>query len=69
MTDEEQRIGIIHVVSAMASLLDRATTETIRERQSGDVKLLLECGRTSVTEPAGLPYGSVARMDPALFAN
>jgi Plasmid encoded RepA protein len=62
MTDEEQRIGIIHAGFAMTALPHRATTETIWERQSGDVKLLLESGRTSVTESAGLPYGSVARM-------
>jgi Plasmid encoded RepA protein len=62
MTDEEQRIGIIHAGFAMTALPHRVTTETIWERQSGDVKLLLESGRTSLTESVGLPYGSVARM-------
>jgi hypothetical protein len=62
MSDEEQRIGIMHAGFAMTALPHRATTETVWERQSGDVKLLLESGRTSATESIGLPYGSVARM-------
>lgn len=62
MSDEEQRIGIMHAGFAMTALPHRATTETIWERQSGDVKLLLESGRISATEAVGLPYGSVARM-------
>ena len=62
MSDEEQRIGIMHAGFAMTALPHRATTETIWERQSGDVKLLLESGRTSATDVVGLPYGSVARM-------
>jgi hypothetical protein len=62
MSDEEQRIGIMHAGFAMTALPHRATPETVWERQSGDVKLLLESGRTSATEPVGLPYGSVARM-------
>ena len=62
MSDEEQRIGIMHAGFAMTALPHRATTETVWERQSGDVKLLLESGRTSATELIGLPYGSVARM-------
>jgi hypothetical protein len=62
MSDEEQRIGIIHAGFAMTALPHRATAETVWERQSGDIKLLLESGRTSATELIGLPYGSVARM-------
>jgi hypothetical protein len=52
----------MHAGFAMTALPHRATTETVWERQSGDVKLLLESGRTSATESIGLPYGSVARM-------
>ena len=55
MTDEEQRIGIIHAGFAMTALPHRVTTETIWERQSGDVKLLLESGRTSVTNRSAFP--------------
>jgi hypothetical protein len=62
MTDEQQRIGIMHAGFAMTALPHRATEETVWERQSGDVKLLLESGRTGVTQPVGLPYGSVARI-------
>lgn len=62
MSDEEQRIGIMHAGFAMTALPHKATVETVWERQSGDVKLLLESGRTSATESIGLPYGSVARM-------
>ena len=62
MTDEQQRIGIMHAGFAMTALPHRATTEIVWERQSGDVKLLLESGRTSATNSIGLPYGSVARM-------
>lgn len=46
----------------MTALPHRSTTENVWERQSGDVKLLLESGRTSATESVGLPYGSIARM-------
>ena len=46
----------------MTALPHRSTTETVWERQSGDIKLLLESGRTSATNSVGLPYGSVARM-------
>lgn len=62
MSDEEQRIGIMHAGFAMTALPHRATTQTIWERQSGDVKLLLESGRTGATEAIGLPYGAVARI-------
>ena len=62
MSDEEQRIGIMHAGFAMTALPHRATVQTIWERHSGDVKVLLESGRTSATEVIGLPYGSVARM-------
>ena len=62
MSDEEQRIGIMHAGFAMTALPHRSTTETVWERQSGDIKLLLESGRTSATDSVGLPYGSVARM-------
>jgi hypothetical protein len=62
LTDETQRIGIIHAGFAMTALPHRATVENIWQRQSGDVKLLLESGRTSATESVGLPYGSIARM-------
>jgi hypothetical protein len=62
LTDETQRIGVIHAGFAMTALPHRATVQNIWQRQSGDVKLLLESGRTSATESVGLPYGSIARM-------
>jgi hypothetical protein len=62
LSDEAQRIGIMHAGFAMTALPHRATVENVWERQSGDVKLLLESGRTSATESIGLPYGSIARM-------
>jgi Plasmid encoded RepA protein len=62
MTDETQRIGIMHAGFAMTALPHKATPLIVWERQSGDVKLLLESGRTSATDAIGLPYGSIARM-------
>ena len=62
MTDETQRIGIMHAGFAMTALPHKQTDENVWERQSGDVKLLLESGRTSATDAIGLPYGSIARM-------
>jgi hypothetical protein len=62
MTDESQRIGIMHAGFAMTALPHKATPDTVWERQSGDIKLLLESGRTSATDTIGLPYGSIARM-------
>ena len=62
MTDESQRIGIMHAGFAMTALPHKQTDENVWERQSGDVKLLLESGGTSATDAIGLPYGSIARM-------
>jgi hypothetical protein len=62
MNDEDQRIGIMHAGFAMTALPHKQTSDLVWERQSGDIKLLLESGRTSATDIVGLPYGSIARM-------
>ena len=70
MSDEEQRIGIMHAGFAMTALPHRATTEIVWERQSGDVKAApQESGRTSATDSIGLPIRLCRPHDPALSAN
>ena len=62
MTDERARIGIAHAGFAMAALPHKRTTETVWERDGGQVKLLVESGLDSRRQPVGIPYGSIARM-------
>ena len=69
MTDEQQRIGIMHAGFAMTALPHRATTEIVWERQSGDVKLLLESGRTSATELYRPSIWLSRPNDPAISPN
>jgi hypothetical protein len=64
MTDEDQRIGIMHAGFAMTALPHKAITETKWLRHGGGIKLLVESGSEPDDEmtPVGVPYGSIARM-------
>ena len=62
MSDESQRIGVMHAGFAMTSLPHRQIEETKWLRQIGGVKLLVESGSDAEQRPVGIPYGSVARM-------
>lgn len=62
MTDESQRIGVMHAGFAMTALPHKQIEELTWLRQAGGVKLLVESGRDGDQRPVGIPYGSVARM-------
>lgn len=62
MTDESQRIGVMHAGFAMTALPHKQIAELTWLRQAGGVKLLVESGRDAEQQPVGIPYGSVARM-------
>src|SRR3712207_6593680 len=62
LSDEKNKIGIIHAGFAMASLPHKRTQEAVWERDGGQVKLLIESGLDSAMQPIGVPYGSIARM-------
>lgn len=62
MGDEGMDIDIAHAGFAMASLPHRRTAQSIWERDSGPIKLLIESGLDSNKVPVGIPYGAIARM-------
>ena len=62
MSDERSQIGIVHAGFAMAALPHKKTTESVWQRQGGQITLLVESGLDSSKRPIGVPYGSIARM-------
>jgi hypothetical protein len=62
MTDEAQRIGIMHAGFAMTALPHKDLPETVWTRQGGNVKLRIEAGTDAEDNSVGLPFGSIARM-------
>lgn len=62
MSDEGQRIGVIHAGFAMTALPHKAIPDLVWTRQGGSVKLRLESGVGADDKPIGLPYGAVARI-------
>ena len=62
MTDEQQRIGIMHAGFAMTALPHKEIPATQWVRQGGNIKLLIESGTDSTLQPVGIPFGSIARM-------
>jgi hypothetical protein len=62
MADEQGQIDIAHAGFAMAALPHKRTQEAVWERDSGQIKLLVESGLDSAKQPIGVPYGSIARM-------
>jgi len=62
LSDEEQRIGLLHAGWAMTSLPHKQTADTLWVRQGGGIKLHLESGTDQDLLPVGLPYGSIARI-------
>lgn len=62
MTDEQQRIGIMHAGFAMTALPHKEIEATQWVRDGGGVRLLIESGNDSRLQPVGIPYGSIARM-------
>jgi hypothetical protein len=62
MSDEEQRIGIMHAGFAMTALPHKAVGDRIWVRQGGAIRLIVESGLDPNHVPIGLPYGASARM-------
>jgi hypothetical protein len=62
MSDEEQRIGIMHAGFSMTSLPHKDIPETVWTRQGGNIKLRIDSGTDDAGTPAGIPFGSIARM-------
>ena len=62
LIDEGSSVDIAHAGFAMASLPHKKTSETVWERDGGQVKLLVESGLDAGRQPIGIPYGSIARM-------
>jgi hypothetical protein len=62
LTDEQQRIGIMHAGFSMTALPHKDIIETVWVRQGGSVKLRIESGIDANDQPVGVPFGSIARM-------
>jgi Plasmid encoded RepA protein len=62
MSDEQQRIGIMHAGFAMTALPHKAIDETIWVRQGNNIKLRLESGVDVDDKVVGLPFGAIARI-------
>ncbi len=60
LTDEQQRIGIMHAGFSMTALPHKDITETVWVRQGGSVKLRIESGIDANDRPVGVPFGSIA---------
>ena len=62
MTDEQQRVGIMHAGFSMTALPHKDIIQTVWIRQGGPVKLRVESGVDANDQPVGVPFGSIARM-------
>jgi hypothetical protein len=62
LTDDQNRIGIMHAGFAMTALPHKDLAVTQWVRQGGNIKLVVESGTDSDLKSVGLPFGSIARM-------
>ncbi|MBV8913111.1 MAG: pirin [Acetobacteraceae bacterium] len=62
LTDEEQRIGIMHAGFAMTALPHKHLNETVWIREGGNIRLRVESGADAEGNMVGIPFGSIARM-------
>jgi Plasmid encoded RepA protein len=62
LSDEEQRIGIMHAGFAMTALPHKHLDETVWIRDGGSVRLRVESGADANSKIVGIPFGSIARM-------
>lgn len=62
MSDEAQRIGIMHAGFAMTALPHKAIEDSVWVRQGGSIKLRIESGMDADDARVGLPYGAIARI-------
>jgi len=62
MSDEDQRIGIMHAGFSMTALPHKDIAASVWTRQGGNIKLRIDSGTDENGAPAGIPFGSIARM-------
>lgn len=62
MSDEQQRVGIMHAGFAMTALPHKDLRDSVWVRQGGNIKLRVESGTDADGIPVGIPFGSIARM-------
>ena len=62
LSDERQRVGIMHAGFAMTALPHKSLRDTVWIRQGGNIKLRIESGADAEDRVVGLPYGAIARM-------
>jgi hypothetical protein len=62
MTDEEQRIGVMHAGFSMTALPHKDIEEAVWTRRGGSVRLRIDSGTDEAGLPVGIPFGSIARM-------
>ena len=62
LSDEAQRIGIMHAGFAMTALPHKDLRETVWIREGGNIRLRVESGADANAAMVGIPFGSIARM-------
>ncbi len=62
MSDEDQRIGIMHAGFSMTALPHRGIPDMTWTRHGGSVTLRIDSGADAAGRAAGIPFGSIARM-------
>lgn len=62
LSDERQRVGVMHAGFAMTALPHKSLKDTVWIRQGGNIKLRVESGADAQDRIVGLPYGAMARM-------
>lgn len=62
MSDERQKVGVMHAGFAMTALPHKRLAENVWIRDSANVRLRVESGADAEGELVGVPYGSIARM-------
>ena len=62
LSDEVQRIGIMHAGFAMTALPHKNLAETVWIREGGNIRLRVESGADAGANMVGIPFGSIARM-------
>ena len=61
MSDEQQRVGIMHAGFAMTALPHKNLRDAVWVRQGGNIKLRVESGTDADDIPVGIPFGSIPR--------
>jgi hypothetical protein len=62
LSDEKQKIGIMHAGFAMTALPHKRLSEPVWVRDNGNIRLRVESGSDAEGVQVGIPYGSIARM-------